>query len=346
MKKKIIYALIVLILAGGAIFAVKHKKERLDAQPIPAKDSAVVKTYEPRFGEVKLYLNVLAQVASDNEINFSPRFGSRVEFVAPLGASLKRGALVSKVDSNELRAELESAKSDVAAKEGAFENIKQAHERSLELYRVGGVSKEQIESEEAALRASNAALKASKARVETLNNSIGYASLYAPFDGVVSQKFANSGDFVPQGKSVVIFSGFDGKYLQTKLPQNQSAKAIVYDGKEYPLLKTESSPDSLSSYIARAKNIKEGIGAKISVKALVFDGNATFLPSDTILKREDGYYILTLEGSVARALKINILASGEDGYATDAKIDGKKIALAKPDALLRAFFGVKVETAK
>lgn len=346
MKKKIIYIVLVLLLVVGAVVAVKKKKDEISSLKAPSAEVVVSKVYEPKNGETKLYLEALSVVMSDNEINFSPRFGSLVEFVAPLSSSLKKGDLVVRLDDREIKADIQSAKSDLEAKKIAYENLKSSHERTMELLSVGGASLEQSQNEENALSASKAAIEASKARVASLQNALSYTALYAPFDGVVIQKLANVGDFAPVGKTVVTFGGMKGKYLLTKLPQNQNAISIEYNGANYPLFRTESSPDSMLSFVARPKKIQEGIGAKLSLKILCFDANATFLPSDSVLKREDGEYVLILESGVAKPKKVHILASGANGYATDTNLDGKKIMLAKPDMLLRAMFGANIKTVK
>ncbi len=346
MSKKIIYLIVLALLVIGAVFAVKHKKNELANLQSSAKESVVAKVYEPKKAPIKLYLDALAVVASDKEINFSPRIGARVDFVAPLGSIIKKGEAVAKLDTNELKAEIESAKADLFAKEANYQNLKTVHERTVELLSVGGVSKEQSDNEESALLAAKSALQSAKSKLATLENSLSYMSLYAPFDGIVSQKFCNVGDYAPVGKSVVVFTGFDGKYLQTKLPQEVSAKDIVYNNKSYSLQKTNSSPDSLATYYARVENITQSVGAKLTCKVSVFDGNATFLPNDCVLKRADGNYVIALENGLAKPQKVNILSTGSDGYAINDVLDGKKLLLAKPDALLRALFGAKVETVK
>lgn len=346
MKKKIIYTVVVLLLIIGAFVAIKNKKDALNSLGSPNTEVIVSKVYEPKIGETKLFIEALGVIMSDKEINFSPRIGSQVEYVAPLGAKLKKGDLIIQLDNKELKADIQSAKSDLEAKKIAYENLKISHDRTMELFHIGGASLEQTQNEQSALTSSKASIEASKARVTSLENALGYTALYAPFDGVVSQKLCNVGDFVPSGKGVVVFDAFDGKYILIKLPQNQNAISLKYGGKNYPLFRTESSADSMATFVTRPKNITESIGAKLSSKILSFNSNATFLPNNSVLKREDGEYVLILENSLAKPLRVHILASGANGYATDEKLDGKKIMLAKPDSLLRAFFGAAIKEAK
>jgi len=346
MSKKTIYIAIVIVLISGAVVAVKHKKSELANLQSASKDTVTAKIYEPKTSHIKLYLDVLAVVMSDREISFTPRFGARVESIADIGSRIKKGGVVVKLDDSELKADIESAKSDLSAKEANYQNLQEIHDRTLELLAIGGASKEQSNSEASGLLSAKSAVQSAKARVTTLQNSISYTSLYAPFDGIVSQKLANSGDFMPAGKNVLVFTGFDGKYLQIKLPQDENAKEIVYNDKSYPLQKTNSSPDSLVTYSARINNLTQSVGAKISCKVSVFDANATFLPNDTVIKRADGNYVIVFENDTAKTQKVNLLSQATDGYATDTKLDGKKILLAKPDSLLRALFGTKIEAVK
>ncbi len=353
MKKRIILTFIVIGIIVAGVLAVKNKHKSLDAMKVPESEKISVKLYMPHFKQASLSLQTLAEVGSDNEVVFTPRFGAMVESMAPLGATCKKGDTILQLDSTDIKTDIlnlnldiSTAKEDLNAKQSIYETVHNAHSRTIELLAVGGASKEQSQNEQAQLSSAQAAVVSAKSKISTLhakvlmeNNLLRYTRLIAPYDGVVTQKEVNIGDYVPVSKPILTFSGYDGKYLKIKLPQSESAQKISYNGEILPLLPLISSLDSLQTFVARPLHVKENTGAKINVSLISYDNNATYLPADTLLRQSNGDMILIYSNGKVIPKKIILEHCDASGCVTQEHLDGKQLIQASPDVLLRALSG-------
>lgn len=356
MKKKIIVSLILIALVIGAVLLVKHKQKSLNELKAPAGETVSLQLYAPHYQPTSLSIEALAEVGSDHEVIFIPRFGAMVRSIAPLGSTVKKGSLILQLDDTDIKTdllnlslELSAAKEDLSAKQTLYETLRMSHARTTELLSIGGASKEQSQNEQAQLAASKSALMSAQSRIDTLNakikmanNLLGYTRLIAPYDGIVTQKEANTGDFIPLGKPILTFSGYDGKYLKVKLPQNESPKTLLYHSKKVPVVALESSPDGLATFVARPASIDETTGSRIELPLVAYDANATYLPANTLLRRNDGDTILLYKDGKVIAKKVLLEYCNASGCATQEHLEGAQLLQGSPDALLRALSGTAV----
>jgi len=119
------------------------------------------------------------------------------------GDKVKAGQLLATLEVPELHAELDAAK---AARERAEADYKNAH---LIYTRLEGVNKEHpnlvaqqdIDTAEAKDSAAAATLASAKADVEKYQTLVDYTQITAPFDGVVTARYADPGALIQAGTS-------------------------------------------------------------------------------------------------------------------------------------------------
>lgn len=153
------------------------------------------------------------------------RVGARVggylaELPADLGSRVKRGDLLGRIEVPELeqqRAALEASLGELGAKRLAAQAVAEAaaseRQRIAGLTRSGAINpqvrdeaEQRAKSAEAQLAAADAALKIAHAKLEETSLMIGYASLRAPFDGVVVARDCQLGDLVAAGRAEPLFT--------------------------------------------------------------------------------------------------------------------------------------------
>lgn len=98
------------------------------------------------------------------------------------GDVVRRGALLARVDDRELRAQLAAAQANHQVAEAAYERAEQLRERRV-------ITLPEFERERTAYASAQAQLDQLRARV-------GYASVTAPIQGVVTEKHVEAGDVV------------------------------------------------------------------------------------------------------------------------------------------------------
>jgi RND family efflux transporter MFP subunit len=117
------------------------------------------------------------------------------------GDKVKAGQLLATLEVPELKDELDSAR---AAQKRAEADYKNAH---LVYTRLAGVNNEHsnlvaqqdIDTAEAKDSVADAALASAKADVEKYQTLVGYTQITAPFDGVVTKRYADPGALIQAG---------------------------------------------------------------------------------------------------------------------------------------------------
>ncbi len=329
MKKilKIIVALIVVaILVILGIKAIKHKKAKEASAPIAKIYPVVVKTIQTKPSHVTLTLSYLAEGMNESDVTLSSRIASRVLKMTASGSTVKKGDILVQLDTTDIMANIRALKI-------SLRNLQESHRRSQALYKVKGVSIEQLQKEQTQIAQLKAKLKA-------LKNQLSYTTLLAPTDGVITKVFSAVGDVTMPGKPMMQISAQKGFSLLVRTPENITPKAIQYQGKEYPLQALNSTFHGLrefKAYIDEARGITSG--ERIEVEVVIFEGKGVLLPFDAILNREGKSEVLLVKGKQALPKQVTILQSAQQGVVVADDLTGQKIVLAKPDILLKLTSG-------
>jgi RND family efflux transporter MFP subunit len=120
-----------------------------------------------------------------------------------IGDRVKAGQVLAKLEVPELKAELDRAK---AAEKRAEADYKDAH---LVYTRLLGVDKahpnlvaqQELDAAEAKDSTTEAAIAAAKAEVEKYQTMLAYTIITAPFDGIITHRFADPGSLIQAGTS-------------------------------------------------------------------------------------------------------------------------------------------------
>jgi len=118
----------------------------------------------------------------------------------------------------------------------------------------------------------------------------------------------------------------------------QSIKSVIYKGKEYQALSLDSTFNGLKEYRA---DINEHLseGQRVDIDVVRFKGEGVKLPMDAILNRDGKNYVIVIDGKKAVPKEVKIVASGQEGVVVSGLSEGQKVAVAKPDILLRLVSG-------
>ncbi len=345
--KKRIFTILIIILVAAAGLMLLHKRKINLSKASPARIlPAVVKTIDIKSQPVTLTLPAMGVVASDVSSVLSTRISGRItKIMKREGETVHEGELIALIDNADLEAK---RKSLLAKQEGVKAEIgalRQAHQRTLELLKVGGASLEQKQQEEASIERlvrEQESLMQNGHEIEVLSS---YARIIAPVFGTLSQVLVNPGDLATPGKPLFRIASKDGLYLQLSLPGSVHASEIILQGHTFPLTSREQTGNTgLVQYVAPLP-LNTGMveGEYINVKVVVYQGNGMFMPVDALLTMDgsSSVFVLSLDGKAER-IPVTIKARGVEGVTVEQNLSGRRIIVAKPDILLRIAAGVPV----
>lgn len=328
---------VALIIAG--VKTIKKAKAKDAAAPQAVIYPIVVQKMSPKIVQAKLTLPYLAEVSNDKDVKLSSRIAARIVSIKSSGLHVSKGEIIARLDTTAIASNLSSVNEQLKAADVSLENLKATHQRTEQLLKVQGASIEESQKELSAIANSEAQIASLKQKAIELNNSLSYATITSPVDGVITKTFDNEGAVSMPGKPLINISAKNGFYLMVRVPSDLKIKGVVFNSKTYDAIPLGSTSAGLAEYkvYVGADNLTSG--DRIEVDVVVFDANATLLPFDALLNREGKSYVLVIKGSHAAAEEVHIIQSAQQGVVIKEALEGKDIVVAKPDILLRLTSG-------
>jgi len=334
--KIVIFLIVVALLVVGGITLIKKRKAN-EAKTAKANEYAVfIDTMQAKTEPTKLTLPTIALVGNDSNVVVASKVAGKVLYAKKSGDVVKRGDILVKIDNTELKASLEALKHSTNSVKVALANAINVHKTTAKLLRVGGATKEQFDAEKVKIDSLKAQIASLKSKKDTTVNNLSYTVIKSPTNGTIAKSMVTVGDLAMPGKPLMKLTSNVKSYLVLRLPKK--ASAVIFDKKEYPMLSLNSTFNGLNEYRA---DIDKFIPAdqRVDVDIVLFKGKALKLPFDAILNRNGKNYVLEVKDKKIVPIEVNILNSAQEGVIVSNNLDGKKLAIAKPDILLRLISG-------
>jgi RND family efflux transporter MFP subunit len=225
MKRRVV--LVSCLLAGALAGCNATKQVRQEAPPRPVLVAAV--HYQPR--ERAQALPGIVKARTESELAF--RVGGRLEVrLVDAGAFVRKGEALALLDKSDFQLQLEQAQAEQAAARAALVQAEAEEKRVTALTRQGWSANADFDKAKSAADQARSAVTRAERAVSLAQNSLGYATLTADADGVVSAVEAEPGQVVAAGAAVVRIARTDVKEAAVAIPENlmervRAAKARV-----------------------------------------------------------------------------------------------------------------------
>ena len=149
-----------------------------------------------------------------------------------IGAHVKKGDVLATIDTPELDQQISQARADLSNAQAAQKLSAITAQRWQNLLPLDAVSKQDAEEKEEDLESKTGAVKAAQANLDRLQALKAFATIVAPFDGVVTKRTIDFGALVnagsPSSPSEPLFAVSDIHMLRlyVNVPQNYSAEIV------------------------------------------------------------------------------------------------------------------------
>ena len=201
--------------------------------------------------------------------------GKIIERKVDVGAVVKKGQLIARLDAADANLSAVAAIADVRAAEASHALAVAEVERQRQLFAKKFISASALDIREAELKSSNARLAQVKAQASVSSNQTQYANLRADRDGVVTMIRAEPGQVVEAGEAIVHIANTKEVEVLVAVPESRMAEVKLNNAvtikmwadqqKRYAGMVREIAPAADSS--TRAFNVRVMIqGADEAVK--------------------------------------------------------------------------------
>ncbi len=147
--------------------------------------------------------------------------GKIVERKVDVGATVKRGDVLMRLDPQDLRLAESQARATLRAAETERDLARADHKRHVDLRAQNFVSQAVLDAKQSALKAAQANVDAARAALRGQSNQSNYASLAADADGVVTAIEAEVGQVVQPGSPVVRVARTVEKEVVIGIPEDK-----------------------------------------------------------------------------------------------------------------------------
>jgi RND family efflux transporter MFP subunit len=181
------------------------------------------------------------------------------------GQSVVAGQRLFTVDPAEVQGQLSQAQAGLAQAEAALADAKNDYARFGNLYKEEAIPKQQWDKVRLQYQVAQQQALAARAGMNSAGAQMRYATLTAPFAGVVTQKLANVGDLATPGKPVLVIENSAKLQVQTSVPAEIFSRLKLGDSVSLQLDGSEHG-DAVNGKVARLVAAADPVSRSYLVK--------------------------------------------------------------------------------
>ena len=216
MQKLYVLLLIALVWSCGN----KEQKEQ------EVNDSVIPVTVK-MVGEIDgpTMISTSGKIEAVKSANLSTRMMGHVDKIyVGIGDKVSRGQLLLSINNTDLSAKLAQVNAGIAEATAAYNNAEKDMKRFTVLFQQKSATQKELDDITANFNMAEARLEAARQMKNEVNAQFSYADIRAPFSGVVTNKFINTGDMANPGMPLLEVET-PGKYqVLTLVPESEITK--------------------------------------------------------------------------------------------------------------------------
>ena len=274
---------------------------------------------------------VPGSVVSRDDAKIASAEAGRLEYVAEVGTRVKAGERIAKLDDQTLRLRREEIQSDVRRAEAQRSLSDTQLQRLAKLETSNSIAKTQMDEARATLETNAQTLAHARAQLHQIDHDIDQADVHAPFAGIVTERFAQRGEYLQVGASIVhlVDTGNIEARVQAPLAMADKIRAgmqvrVKSAGQEKPANVRAVVP--VGDEHARQFELRVSLDAALALVgsavevALPEDGGneALTVPRDALVQRQDQTYVMRVSAQNT-AEQIPVAASAATGDKVEVR---------------------------
>jgi RND family efflux transporter MFP subunit len=197
--------------------------------PKPAAKGEGLKTAAVELREVELTTSAEAVMEAVRQSTVSAQISGRiVELRFDVGDYVKKGEVIARIDERSAARALEASEAQVLEAQAALANARSQYERSKQLLAQKFISQAALDQAEATYKAAQARVGALVAGAGQAATERSYATVLAPYSGVVMARHVELGEMASPGRPLM--TGFDPSTLRVVATVPQTEVAAIQAG--------------------------------------------------------------------------------------------------------------------
>ena len=179
--------------------------------------------------EVELTRSAEAVVEAVRQSTVAAQIAGRiVDLPFDVGDRVQKGQVIARIDERAASQALAQSEAQLRAAESTLANARAGYERTQQLFSQGFVSRAALDKAQADFRTAESQVKAMLAGTGQAATERGFATLVAPYGGIVAARHVQLGEMATPGKPIM--TGFDPTTLRVVATVASSQVAAIQAG--------------------------------------------------------------------------------------------------------------------
>jgi multidrug efflux system membrane fusion protein len=225
---------VVLVIAAGLIVWRIHLNQQQAAAVSASQAAALlnqpvaVQVVDVERKPMPVFLTALGTVTPYMSVTVKARVSGELEPVKfTEGQQVRKGETIMVIDPKPYRAALDQAKGTLAHDEALLKNAQAEFARYKALYAAGVVSKETVDSDEAAQGQYLGAIESDKAAIEAAQLQLSWCTIQSPIDGKIGLRLVDPGNIITANTTnLVVINQIQPIAVYFTLPENELPQVL------------------------------------------------------------------------------------------------------------------------
>ncbi|MCG2460007.1 efflux RND transporter periplasmic adaptor subunit [Flavobacteriaceae bacterium F89] len=221
------------------------------------------------------FLTVSGKVEAAKSANISTRMMGYVDKIyVKVGEKVQRGQLLLSINDADISAKLAQANAGIMEAQTAFTNAGKDYQRYTALFNENSATQKELDDMTAHYNMAKARLEGAEQMKKEVQAQMGYSNIRAPFTGVVTNRFINTGDMANPGMPMMEVEA-PGKYQVLAMVPESEILDIKADSEVEVLLK--SIDKTVKGKVAEVSTSSKNTGGQYLVKVVLEESGANIL---------------------------------------------------------------------
>lgn len=320
MRTKLIVALVIGIIVGVILLMRGEDTHNSETVPGTAEQAKVFPVEVARgvFEDVEHTLEAVGSFFPEDEVTVGCEVDGIVrKLLVDEGSPVKQGDLLLEIDDEKLRLEVEESEAMLREGRARFEHSQATLKRMSSLFEQGVIGQQELDDARNQELMNRAAVENTQAKLSRFKKELGDTRVFAPMDGVVSERLVSAGEYVKIGASLVKIVDANPLKLAFTLPEKDAGEirtgqkvhvttrvhaGEVFEGEVY-FINPKVEPETRTIEVkARVDNsdFKLRPGYFVNVQVLLGRQKSLVLPESAVLVREGRVVVMAVvDGIIA-----------------------------------------------
>lgn len=248
---------------------------------------------------------VPGSVVSRDDAKIASAEAGRLEFVAEVGTRVKSGERIAKLDDQALRLRRDEMLAELRRTEAQRALSELQLQRLQKLESSNSIAKTQLDDARALLETNAQTSAKARAQLRQIEHDIEQADVHAPFAGLVTERFAQRGEYLQIGASIVHLVDTDHIEARVQAPLAMADKiragmqvTVRAGGEEKPATVRAIVP--VGDERARQFEMRVGVDPSLALVGSAVEialpetmaASGLTVPRDALVQRQDHTYVM------------------------------------------------------